>query len=90
MDLEQKTHNANEILKALKEEVLQLITESETKEYCGNRSILPWLEEDTEYALKKLELPKELEKKYLRKVIRILGEYTEDTPFLKRKKEAKK
>ncbi|MDZ7744087.1 MAG: hypothetical protein U5Q03_20730 [Bacteroidota bacterium] len=86
MNEDETLSKARRILRNLKEEVLYIITETETNEYCSNRLALPWLEEDAEYAIKKLELPPEKEKFYLKKVYRILGEYSEEVPQLIRKR----
>lgn len=89
MNEAEKIREANAILQKLKKEVLHIIGETEIHEYCSNRLVLPWLEEDAEYAIKKLHLPTDKEKYYLRKLYRIFGEYSEEIPFLRRKPRSK-
>ncbi len=90
MKEDEKLKKARKILRNLKEEVLHIITETETNEYCSNRLALPWLEEDAEYAIRKLGLPSEKETFYLKKVYRVLGEYSEEIPQLRRKRKTLK
>ncbi len=86
-EYQNKIIKAEKILYELKEELFHIITDTKVNEYCSNRLLLPWLEEDMEYSIKKLKLNKKDENKYIRKIHNIFGVYSEDIPSLKKLKE---
>lgn len=81
-----KLVTARKVLANLKEEVLYILLDTETYQYCSNRMVLPWLEEDAEYAIKKIKLKSKDEQFYIRKIHNILGVYSEDIPMLNRRR----
>ena len=84
---QEKLDKANKLLEDIKTEILQEITIFESFQYCSNRLALPWLEEECVYEIKKLQLNKKDEEKYIMAIHRIFGVYSEDQPQLKRKPE---
>ncbi len=90
MEYTTKISEANKILKNLKRELLHILTESDSAQYCHPKLILPWLEEESEYAIKRLKLTDTDETRYLMKVTRIFGVYSENLPLLKRKRKKRK
>lgn len=86
MNYEEKIKQADIILNELKQQLLEIIIETGPHEYCSNKFMLPWLEEDTEYAIKKLKLNPKDQKGYIRKIHNTFGVYSEDLPLLKRKR----
>ena len=67
---------AEEIIFDLKKDLLDLIYESDNS-YGSMKDFLYFIEEDTIYDLKKLNLNVDTEKFYIRKVIDIFGPYSE-------------
>ncbi len=90
MNYKQKIKQADQILKKLKQELLEIIMDTQPQQYCSNKLLLPWLEEDTEYEIKKLKLGIKDEQRYIRKIHNIFGTYAEDIPLLKRNRFVKK
>lgn len=84
MDYEKKLQKAGEILAKLKDELLYLLSDTENYQYCSSRMLLPWIEEETEYAIKKLQLQKADERKLINKVHETLGVYSQNIPLLNR------
>lgn len=84
MDYYLKIGQAEEILENLKSEVLQIISETNNLEYTCQQNLLPWIEEETEYQIKKLKLKPTDQSYYLMKIHRILGVYSDEIPHLKR------
>jgi len=80
---------ANKILENLKEELLQQLMECNHNPCCNPSLAFPWLEEDTEYQIKMLKLNKNDERRYIIKVHRIMGQYSETRPYLKRNSNGK-
>lgn len=87
-EYEIKLQKAKKIIKNLKADLLQQLTELEIHQYCNSRLSFPWIEEDTEYLIKKLKLNKKDEAKFIRQVHRILGVYSEAIPYLERDEES--
>jgi hypothetical protein len=86
MKYQERLTVANTVIKTLKEELLCALWDTNPMEYGTGRILLPWLEEDSEYQIKKLSLHKKDEDYYLQKIHRIFGEYSEIIPLLKKKK----
>lgn len=82
-----KLKKARKIIEVLKADLLNQLTELETNQYCNSRLSFPWIEEDTEYLIKKLNLNKRDESEFIRQVHRILGVYSEVIPYLDRNEE---
>ena len=89
MEYEEKIRRARETIENLKKELLHIITDTEFHEYCSNRMIIPWLEEESEYAIRKLQLKKEDEKRFLVRLRNTVGVYSENIPLLRRNSKAK-
>ncbi|HDJ34398.1 MAG TPA: hypothetical protein ENF21_09920 [Bacteroidetes bacterium] len=77
---EEKRRQARAILREAKEEVLNILWDTDPNEYCNERLMLVWLEEDYEYAIRRLCLCRRSESTYLQKLHRIFGQYSEVIP----------
>ncbi|HDR88984.1 MAG TPA: hypothetical protein ENN63_05070 [Bacteroidetes bacterium] len=77
---EEKRRLARTILREAKEEVLNILWDTDPNEYCNERLMLVWLEEDYEYAIRRLGLCRRSESSYLQKLHRIFGQYSEVIP----------
>lgn len=86
MEYAEKIRRANHILDKLKKELLEVLLQKEKQDYCSDHMMLPWMEEDTEYAIKKLNLREEDQQSYIRKIHNIFGVYSEEMPLLRRKR----
>ena len=75
---EQKIKEANRILENLKTQMMEILWEIRQNHYNNSRMMIPWIQEEAEYAIKKLKIPGEDENYYLIMIERIVGEYTEN------------
>lgn len=73
-----KEKRAWEILEQLKSQVAEILWNDDRHGYNNDHMILPWIQEDTEYAIKRLGLPPEREAYFLQKLKQIVGEYIEE------------
>lgn len=78
MKNQDKIKEAQKILDSLKESLTDILWEDPKEMYNSSRCLIPWMQEDAEYAIKKLSLNKENETHCLKLVQRIVGEYTDD------------
>jgi len=86
MEYQEKVKKAKTILSRLKTELLDILINKEKQDYCSDQMMLPWMEEDAEYSIRKLQLKKVDEKRYIRKIHNIFGVYSEEMPLLRRKR----
>lgn len=84
MNYDEKLRKAEKIIEEIKAELLHIITDTEIHEYCSNRMIIPWIEEESEYAIKRLKLKEEDEKKLIIRLRNTVGVYSENIPLLRR------
>ncbi len=80
-----KIEEAKSIIESLKKQLLGIFWDTGLNEYNAERNFLSWLEEDTEYNIRNLKLKKADEKKFIRKIHQLFGEYSEVIPRLKKK-----
>lgn len=73
-----KEKRAWEILEQLKSQVAEILWNDDRHGYNNDHMILPWIQEDTEYAIKRLKLSPEREAYFLQKLKQIIGEYIEE------------
>ncbi|MFO7843310.1 MAG: hypothetical protein R6V16_05820 [Bacteroidales bacterium] len=73
-----KINSAQTVIDQLKTNILEIFWNEDPFEYCSSRSMLPWIQEEAEYSIKRLHLKKKDQNYYLRKVNNMLGEYCED------------
>lgn len=78
MDENIKKQRARDILEELKDALSQIIWDDSMEEYNSSRYLIPWMQEDAEYAIKKLNLDKKEEEQFLKLAQRMTGEYTDD------------
>ena len=86
MSYQQKIQEVENILENLKKILSETLWENNHDLYSNDRMLLPWIEEDAEYKIKKLKLTKDDEIFYLQKLHNLFGEYSDAKPYLKRKK----
>ena len=72
-----KITSAQQVVESLKENVMEIFWEEDPFEFCSSRSILPLIQEEAEYSIKKLHLKEPDQNRYLQKVEQVLGEYCE-------------
>ncbi len=73
-----KIDTAQMVVSQLKENILEIFWNEDPFEYCSSRSMLPWIQEEAEYSIKRLHLKKKDQNYYLQKVNNMLGEYCEE------------
>ncbi len=73
-----KEKRAWQILEQLKSQVAEILWNDNRHGYNSDHMILPWIQEDTEYAIKRLNLPPDRETYFLQKLKQIIGEYIEE------------
>lgn len=66
------------VLSLLKQELLEIMWTDCTDEFNNQRILLPWLQEDATYSIKRLQLSQQKETLYLTKIERIMSEYFEE------------
>jgi len=80
----EKISLAERIVKKQKKNLFKIITSNPANTgFANERDFLYFIEEDAKYKIKRLKLPKKLEKHYLNKITEIYGEYSEDQPSKK-------
>jgi len=75
---EDKKFQARNILEQLKSRLINILWNDSQFSYNNDHIIIPWLQEEAEYAIQSLKLPEDEEKYYLLKVEQIIGEYMEE------------
>ena len=90
MNNQQQIKSIENILENLKKVLDETLWEGDPNLYTSDRMLLPWIEEDAEYEIKKLKLSNDDEVFYLQKLHNLFGEYSDANPYLKRKKRSNK
>jgi hypothetical protein len=67
-----------EILDTLKHQVIEILWNDNRHEYTNEHILLPWIQEEAGYAIKRLKLPPEREAYFIEKIDHIIGEYMEE------------
>jgi len=73
-----KINTAQNLIESFKENVMEIFWEEDPFEFCSSRSILPLIQEDVEYSIKKLHLKEKDQNLYIQKIGYLLGEFSED------------
>ena len=73
----EKITQAEALMEELKKLLLQITWGDKRYAYNNQKLVLPWLHEDYQYSIKKLNLSRDKEDYYLEKIERIIGEYAE-------------
>ena len=73
-----KINTAKTVIDQLKDNILEIFWNADPFEYCSSRSMLPWIQEEAEYSIKRLHLKKKDQNYYLQKVNNMMGEYCEE------------
>lgn len=68
---------AKGVVENLKENVMEIFWDEDPFEYCSSRALLPLIQEEAEYSIKKLKLDIEDQEYYIQKIEMVLGEYCE-------------
>lgn len=72
-----RINSAEQIVEGLKDYVMEIFWEEDPFEYCSTRSLLPFIQEEAEYSIKKLHLKEQDQIFYLQKIEQVFGEYCE-------------
>ncbi|MGM0531964.1 MAG: hypothetical protein ACQER7_11500 [Bacteroidota bacterium] len=75
---EAKKHQAENILETLKSRLINILWDDSQLGYNNEHMLIPWLQQEAEYAIKKLKLPEKDERYFLIKIEQIIGEYMEE------------
>ena len=75
---EAKKHQARNILETLKLRLINILWNNSQLGYNNEHMLIPWLQQEAEYAIKELKLPEEDEQYYLIRIEQIIGEYIEE------------
>ena len=67
-----------EILESLKSQVIEILWNDDRRGYNNDHLLIPWIQEEAEYAIQRLHLPAEREYYFLWKIEQIIGEYMEE------------
>ncbi|MFP4041571.1 MAG: hypothetical protein ACOCZ4_02350 [Bacteroidota bacterium] len=78
MEANEVHKQAGEILENLKSRIIKVLWDDDKYKYNTEHFILPWIQEEAEYDIKRLQLAKEDEKYYLYQIEKIMGEYLEE------------
>lgn len=68
-----------DILENLKTQVIEILWNDDLQCYNNDHQLIPWIQEEAEYAIKRLNLSAERESYFIRKIELIIGEYMEET-----------
>jgi len=74
----EKINQAWKILEKLKTRVINILWDDSQFGYNNEHMLIPWLQEEAEYAIKKLKLPEKDEQYFMIKIEQIIGEYMEE------------
>lgn len=77
-DYKSKIITAQTVVDKLKENILEIFWNEDPFEYCSSHSMLPWIQEEAEYSIKRLHLKKKDQCYYLEKISNMMGEYCEE------------
>ncbi len=69
---------ARSILDRLKSQMLDVLWNDSQYVYNNAHMLLPWIQEEAEYAIEALNLPVDRESWYFEKIKQILGEFSEE------------
>ena len=67
------------IVERLKSQVIEILWNDDRQGYNNDHLLIPWIQEDAEYAIKRLHLPADKESYFIRKIEQVIGEYMEQT-----------
>jgi len=73
-----KEQRAWNILSYLKQQVIEILWDDNRHEFTSNHLLIPWIQEEAKYQIKKLHLPQEKEDYFIVKIDHIIGEYSEE------------
>ena len=73
-----KIDQAWNTLEKLKSRLINILWNDSQFGYNNEHMLIPWLREEAEYAIKKLNLSQKAEKYFLTKIEQIIGEYMEE------------
>lgn len=73
---------ADKILEDLKDEIMSILWDGESNLAFDEHYLLPFFQEEAEYKILGLNISEKQKNFYLEKVDRIMGEYSENIPYL--------
>jgi len=74
---QKKLNEANRVVEDLKDSLMVIIWEEDPFEFCSSRSLLPLIQEEAEYSIRKLQLKEKDQQYFLQKLEQVFGEYCE-------------
>lgn len=78
MKKDNKHKMAWDILEELKSHLMDILWTDDQFNYNNEHFMIPWINEEAEYKIKKLNLSKTEEKYFMNKIEQIVGEYMEE------------
>mgnify|MGYP006286937231 CR=1 FL=1 len=76
--MDQKNQKAWNILEELKSYLMDILWTDDKFDYNNEHFMIPWIQEEAEYKIKKLNLSATSEEYFMIKIHQIVGEYMED------------
>ncbi|MCK4676968.1 MAG: hypothetical protein KAT48_02440 [Bacteroidales bacterium] len=89
MEYREKIKSADTLVQTLKDEISHIVWESSMHDYTNLRNLIPSFGEQTKYAIMKLKLLPDDEKKYLILIDNFMGVYHDDFPNVRLDKKRK-
>lgn len=68
-----------EIIESLKKQVIDILWNDDRHGYNNDHLLIPWIQEEAEYAIQRLNLPADRKNYFIWKIEQIIGEYMEQT-----------
>jgi len=78
MNKEKNYQMAWDILEELKSHLMDILWTDDKYNYNNEHFMIPWIHEEAEYKIRKLNLSKTEEKYFIKKTEQIVGEYMEE------------
>jgi uncharacterized coiled-coil DUF342 family protein len=76
---ESQRNKAHEVLENLKSRISNILWDDHSFGYNHEHMLIPWIQEEAEYAIQELGLPKSDEEYFIKKIEQLIGEYREGT-----------
>ena len=66
------------VLSDLKTKVIHILWNDIYHRYNNDHLLIPWMQEEAEYAIRKMDLPGERKEFFIQKIGHVIGEYSEE------------
>jgi len=74
---QQKIESAKKVVDLLKKTILDICWNDNPDELCNSHDLIPFIQEEAEYKIKKLHLPEREQFYFFQKIDQTVGEYAE-------------